>query len=279
MKETIFTPSMRFLADLLQERTGQTLSEGRMWRIEAMLGPVLRAHGFRTFDALTEAIRCDASGPLAQLAVDALLNNETSFFRDAHIFAMLGRDLVPAAMERIEAHGGERTLRVWCAGCSTGQEALSLAMLFRNGAERWPDWKVEILATDVSRTAIDKAQSGIIGQMEAQRGLPVADMLRWMEPHGEDWRISPALRGMIEFKRDNLCDPAAPRGAYDIILCRNVLLYFDADKKQHMFDILAHHAAPGGHLLLGAGETTIGLTTQFSACPHYRGAYRRAEVA
>ncbi len=280
MKQVILTPSMRFLADLLRERTGQILSESRMWRIEAALGPVLRAHGLGSLDALVYAIESDARGRLAVEAIDALLNNETSFFRDAHIFTLLAEDIFPAAMERAVALGRKKkALRIWCAGCSSGQEALSLAMLFRNDQAKWPDWKLDILATDVSHAAIDKARSGVITQMEAQRGLSISDMVRWMEPEGDGWRISPALHGMIDFRVDNLCDPKAPKGDFDIILCRNVLLYFDTERKQELFSLLAQHSAAGSWLLLGAGETTIGLTTRFVASQTYRGVYERMEPA
>jgi len=280
MKEVILTPSMRFLADLLQKHTGQILSESRMWRIEAALGPVLRMHGLGSLDALVSAIESNVRGTLAIEAVDALLNNETSFFRDTHIFNLLAEHILPAAMERASAIGRKKkALRIWCAGCSSGQEALSLAMLFRNGETKWQDWKLEILATDVSHEAIGKAQSGIITQMEAQRGLSISDMMRWMEPRGDEWKISPSLLGMIDFRVDNLCAPKAPKGDFDIILCRNVLLYFDAERKQELFSLFAKHSLAGSWLLLGAGETTIGLTTQFAASQKYRGVYERTEPA
>lgn len=279
MKEVVLTPAMRMLTELLEQKTGQTLSENRMWRIETSLGPVLRAHGLNSLDALADAIRADASDALATQAVDALLNNETSFFRDAHIFALIGDQLIPAAIREVEAQGREQKLRIWCAGCSTGQEAWSLAMLFQNGRARWPDWSMEILATDISHSAIDKARSGLIAQMEAQRGLPVSDLLRWMKPEGDDWRISPMLREMIDFRIDNLIMPQAPTGTYDIILCRNVLLYFTPERKRELLSALARYSPPAGALLLGAGETTIGLTADFTASPKHRGVYRRVDPA
>lgn len=279
MKEIARTPAMRMLADLLEEKTGQALSDSRIWRIEASLGPVLRAHGLPTIDALVAAIHADLSGALATQSVDALLNNETSFFRDAHIFTMIGKELIPAAMERAQTQGREQKLRLWCAGCSTGQEAWSLAILFENSRAQWPDWSLEILATDISHAAIARACSGVVPQMEAQRGLPVSDMLRWMEQDGDDWRLNPLLLQMIDFQVDNLMAPNAPSGVYDLILCRNVLLYFTPARKQALFSLMARHSRPGGWLLLGAGETSIGLTTQFAACPDNRGAYRRVEAA
>lgn len=279
MKEILLTPAMRMLTDLLEQKTGQILSENRLWRIETSLGPVLRARGLNALDALADAIRADASGVLATEAVDALLNNETSFFRDAHIFTLIGDQIIPAAMERAQAEGREAKLRIWCAGCSTGQEAFSLAMMFQNDRARWSDWRLDILATDISHTAIARARSGLIPQMEAQRGLSVSDMLRWMEPEGDDWRISPVVRGMIDFRIDTLVAPQAPSGAYDIILCRNVLLYFTPERKRDLFSTLARYSTPGSALLLGAGETTIGLTNDFAASQEHRGVYRRVDPA
>lgn len=279
LKSIAATQPMLMLADLLEQRTGQVLSENRMWRIETSLGPVMRAHGLKSLDALVAAIYADRGGVLGTEAVDALLNNETSFFRDSHIFTMIGRDLIPAAMEHATAQGRTNRLRIWCAGCSTGQEAWSLAMTFQNGRANWPDWTLHILATDISHAAIATAQSGVIAQMEAQRGLPVADMLAWMKPEGECWRISPVLRDMIDFRVDNLLKPQTPSGDYDLILCRNVLLYFTPERKQEMFALLARHSAPGARLLLGAGETTIGLTTEFAASARHRGIYERIEAA
>lgn len=279
MKEIVATSAMRMLTELLEQKTGQVLSESRLWRLETALGPVMRGRAIHSLEALADAIRADATGGLATQAVDALLNNETSFFRDAHIFSMIENTLIPEAIARAQAQGRERVLRIWCAGCSTGQEAWSLAMLFENGRARWPDWRLEILATDISHSAIARAQSGIVPQIEAQRGLPVSEMLRWMEPEGDDWRIGPALRGKVDFRCENLIDPKVPSGDYDLILCRNVLLYFTPERKRDLFSVLARHSAPGSWLLLGAGETTIDLTTDFAACPDHRGAYRRVDPA
>lgn len=151
-------------------------------------------------------------------------------------------------------------------------------MLFLNGRTGWPEWKMEILATDISHSAIARARSGIVPQMEAQRGLPVLDMLRWMEPEGDHWRISPTLRDMVEFQVDNLFAPEAPRGTYDMILCRNVLLYFTAEKKQQLFarGWRAMHR-PAAGCCSARGRPTNRAYGGF--CPEHRGAYRRSEAA
>jgi len=276
MLETRLTPAMRILARLLEEQTGQALAESRLWRIETSLKPVLKANGLRTLDDLVKGIENDPEKRLARAAVNALLNNETSFFRDAHIFQMLARDMLPQLMESIEASGRrEKLLRLWCAGCSTGQEAYSLAMLFRNNQERWPGWRLRITATDISSWAVERARAGLFPQIDVQRGLAINDLLRWFEPENEQWRIHGSLREMIEFRTGNLFEEKAAAGTYDIIFCRNVLLYFSPGRKRELFRILSLHSEANSYLLLGAGETVIGYSEDFAASRRFRGTYER----
>lgn len=266
---------MRILADLLESRTGQTLSHDRLWRIETSLKPLLQQKGFKSLDDLAQAVDRDRAGALAIQCVDALLNNETSFFRDPRLFQMLVQDLLPDLVRRAEEAGRRRILRVWCAGCSTGQEAYSVAMLFANGMDRWQGWRLRILATDISDTAIERARSGLFSQMDVQRGLAINDLLRWMTPQDSQWRIDRRLCDMIEFRVDNLLSPGWNGEEHDLIFCRNVLLYFHPDRKKAIFDRLARSSGPAGYLLLGAGETVIGHTEHFAASSRYRGVYER----
>ncbi len=277
MKHSALTPPMRKLATMLESRTGQVLTEDRLWRLETSLRPVLRVNGFEGLEELVAAIAVDPNGPLARAATDALVNNETSFFRDARVFRKIEQDLLPSLMADPKHNGRPRTLRVWCAGCSTGQEAFSLAMLFANNREAWPDWRLQILATDISGTAVERARSGRVSQMDVQRGLAITDLLRWMVPAGDEWLFDRRLREMIDFRVDNLLSPAAPLGEYDLILCRNVLLYFPSERKRQIFDLLARHCSADGILLLGAGETILGHTEEFVASSKHRGAYERAQ--
>lgn len=270
-----FTGTTRVLAGLLESHTGQILSENRVWRIETALKPVLRSHGMSSLEELVARLLTVKARDLADQVVDALLNNESSFFRDLQTFDMLYRDLLP----HLSATRPEKVLRIWSAGCSTGQEAYSLAIQLRKDAERWAGWRISLLATDISRGAISRAQSGIFSQIDVQRGLPINDLLRWFEPAGDDWRVSDELRRMIDFRTDNLFEPKVPQGHYDLILCRNVLLYFPLEKRRKVFEKLAAHSRPGGFLLLGAGETVIGQTDDFAASREFRGSYeRRATV-
>ncbi|MDX3910018.1 MAG: protein-glutamate O-methyltransferase CheR [Sphingobium sp.] len=270
-QDIVFTGATRVLAGLLESRTGQILSENRIWRIETALKPILRAHGFPDLEALVAKLLSRSEHPLTTEVVNALLNNESSFFRDLQIFQMISRELLP----RIRASRPDRVVRIWCAGCSTGQEAYSLAMQFRKDAEQWQGWRISILGTDISTAAIARAQSGIFSQIDVQRGLPISDLLKWFEPVGDDWKISDELRQMVDFRQDNLFDPHVPGGYFDLILCRNVLLYFSLEMRQKVFDRLAQHSRPGGYLLLGAGETVIGQTNDFISSREFRGSYER----
>ncbi|EQB10956.1 CheR family methyltransferase [Sphingobium lactosutens] len=261
----------RILSALLEARTGQTLSEGRAWRMETALRPVLRDHGLDDIDALTARLLRKGDSALEQAVVEALLNNESSFFRDLQLFDMLQTKILP----HLHESRSNRVLRIWSAGCSTGQEAYSLAIQLRNAWSRWNGWQIEILATDISGRAIEQAQSGIYSQMDVQRGLSIGDLIKWFEPHGDDWRASPELRRMIRFRQDNLFDAREPTGEYDLLLCRNVLLYFTPERRKAVLTLLGRHSHAGSILLLGAGETVIGQGDDFIAHGDFRGAYAR----
>lgn len=262
----------RFFTSLLEKRTGQILSEGRAWRMETALRPVLRQHGLSDMDALAAKLMRKSDARLEEEVVNALLNNESSFFRDLQMFDLLQRQILP----HIRAQKQDRALRIWSAGCSTGQEAYSLAIALRRDWAAWSGWRIDILATDISSSAVDQARSGRFPQMDVQRGLGVSDLLKWFEPDGEDWRASSELRRMIDFRQDNLFEAKVPTGAYDLILCRNVLLYFTPERRQTVLRQLASHAHAGSVLMLGAGETVMGQGEGFVAHPEFRGVYGRA---
>jgi chemotaxis protein methyltransferase CheR len=203
--------------------------------------------------------------------VEALLNNETFFFRDAPAFQQLRHGALPALRQRRET---TKQIRIWSAGCSTGQEAYSLAMIFANDPALWRGWNIEITATDVSEAALSKAKAGYYSPFEIQRGLPVGSMLKWFDQVGEDWRVKRELAGHVRFRRHNLL--MAQTGRFDLILCRNVLLYFSPARRVEAFERLAASMAPDGYLMLGAGETAAGHTDAFTSVPELRGLFRVA---
>jgi chemotaxis protein methyltransferase CheR len=264
--------TLRYLAAMLEARTGQQIGPNRLWRIETVLKGLLRERGIADLPSLTRLLMAGTDAGLADAVVTALLNNETFFFRDAPAFEQLRSGALEAL--RLE-RGATRRLALWSAGCSTGQEAYSLAMLFADAGSRWDGWTIDILGTDVCQAAIARARAGRYSQFEIQRGLPAKAMLHWFEQTGEDWRVKPALAKRLRFKRHHLLE-APPPGRFDLILCRNVLLYFSADRRAEAFDRLAGALAPDGYLMLGAGETVIGQTDAFVADPVLRGLYRPA---
>lgn len=257
----------RAIIALLNERTGQELDANRAWRIDSALQPVLRETGLNNLNALVTALADDAAGRLGEAVVDALLNQETSFYRDTGVLD-LAADVL-SAQHRAEPN---RRARAWSAGCSVGQEPYSLAMLMAERAaagEGAPD----IVATDVSQTAIARARAGRYSQFEIQRGLPVRRMLDWFEQDGDEWVARGELVRLVSFRRHNLVSEPPPFGMFDLLLCRNVLLYFSGEMRRRVFDRLADALRPGGVLILGAGETTIGQTDRFRPSQRFRGAY------
>jgi chemotaxis protein methyltransferase CheR len=258
----------RILSALLESRTGQQLSPARSWRIEASLKPILRELGLPTLDALVARLSSAGESALPARVVEALLNNETSFFRDASVFDQLDRD----ALDRLrQSRMSSRRLRIWSAACSTGQEAYSLAMLLRDGGTRWAGWTFDILASDASRSVVARAKAGRYSRFEIQRGLPVRTMLRWFREDGEAWVVDPLLARDIRFATHDIRGPAP--GRFDLILCRNVLMYFAVPLRTQVLDHLADALDPGGILMLGAGETVIGQTERFASHPEMRGLY------
>ncbi len=263
----------RYLANLLEVRTGQQLVASRSWRIETALKPLIRDHDFGTLDKLMAALMAGRDPGLADAVVEALLNNETFFFRDRAVFQLLESE----ALERLRvARASARRLRIWCAGCSTGQEAYSLAMMFAEASARWAGWTIDIFGTDISADAIARAREGIFSQFEIQRGLPVQAMMRWFDQDGQNWRAKRDLVRRVRFRQQNLLDGDPATVKHDVILCRNVLLYFSGERRRAVFNALAAAVAPDGYLMLGAGETVIGQTDAFASDPDLRGLYRPA---
>ena len=263
--------SSRILASLLEARTGQQLTMSRRWRIETALAALLRERGIASLDELITILVMGREPSLSNQVVEALLNNETYFFRDRTPFDLLACHALPKLARSRES---SRRIRIWSAGCSTGQEAYSLAMLFAESQANWREWTIDILATDVSSSVIERARSGVYTQFEVQRGLGIKQMIRWFEEGEDGWRAVEALRKPVRFQVHNLLEQPPHPAQFDIILCRNVLLYLCAEKRALAFERLASALAPDGWLMLGAGETVIGQTRKLASDPKARGLYR-----
>jgi chemotaxis protein methyltransferase CheR len=263
--------SSRILAGLLEARTGQQLTMSRRWRIETALSSLLRERNISTLDELITILVMGKEPSLSQRVVEALLNNETYFFRDRAPFDMLQRHALPELALRRQK---TKRLRIWSAGCSTGQEVYSLSMLFAEEPDKWRGWTVDVLGTDVSTSCIDRARNGAYSQFEVQRGLGINQMIKWFEETADGWRAVEALRKHVRFQVHNLLEPAPHPGDFDIVLCRNVLLYLSPEKKTLAFERIAGAMAEDGWLMLGAGETVIGQTGRLGADIGARGLYR-----
>jgi len=203
--------------------------------------------------------------------VEAMTTNESFFYRDKIPFDHF-RDVVIPGLISVRAM--QRRIRIWCAAASTGQEPYSLAMSIREMKEKLTGWRIEILATDLSTEVLEKAKAGIYSQFEVQRGLPIQMLVKYFKQTGETWQINPELRAMIQHRQLNLLHDFAQLGTFDVIFCRNVLIYFDQETKINIFNRLARQIEPDGFLVLGAAETVVGLTDTFRPIPDRRGLYK-----
>jgi chemotaxis protein methyltransferase CheR len=242
------------IAGLLEARTGQKLTEDRRWRIAPALAGLFRDRGISSNQDLVVLLTQPDESSLAQEVVEALLNNETYFFRDRQIFDYVASGVLPNLAAKRAA---ERKLSIWCVGCSTGQETLSVAMTFLEQQARWDGWTIEILGTDVSASAVDFAHKATYSNFQIQRGLGVGQMLGFFTETPEGWQARDNLRQMVRYEVHNVLHPAPYPGQFDLIFCRNVLLYFDGSVRSRAFARLAEALAPDGKLLLGGGETVL----------------------
>ena len=261
------------LAELLRKHSGQQLMANRHWRVDMALKPILRRHSIPDLNMLGELLASESDADLARECVEAMINNETCFFRDQANFALLTGPVLDSLREK---RSQTKRLRIWSAACSTGQEAYSLAMHFNSNPEKWADWNIHIHATDVSTSALDQARRGRYSQFEIQRGLPVMLMLKYFDQHETEWQLKDPIKRAVSFGKHNLLDKAQGSGVYDLILCRNMLMYLcDENRKQVLWN-LADASTRDGMLMLGAAETVIGQTDRFVASREFRGFYEPA---
>lgn len=270
---TASSNALAVLTALLQARTGQEMASSRSWRLDTALTPLLKERGLDTLDQLVAQLLDGRDSGVGDRIVEALINGETSFFRDQSIF-----DEMINVIAAHEANG--RRVRIWCAGCATGQEPLSLAIALAERREDTGATMPEIVATDISEASLARARAGRYTQFEVQRGLPVRRLMRWFEGEaGGDWIARPDLLRLVQYRRANLVADRAPVGQFDLVLCRNVLLYFSAPLKTQVLANLAGALRPGGTLVLGAGETVIGHTSLLEPSRRFRGFYDRMAAA
>jgi chemotaxis protein methyltransferase CheR len=258
-----------YFRKFLRERSGLVLSADKHYLLESRLLPVARRAGLASLAGLVHRLRGIDCEALAAEVVEAMTTNESFFFRDKIPFEHFRDTIIPRL---IAARNHRRRIRIWCAAASTGQEPYSLAMSIEMG-DRLSGWQIEIIATDISSEALRRARSGIYSQFEVQRGLPIMLLLKYFKQIGENWQIGPDIRAMVQFRVLNLISDFSRLGMFDLVFCRNVLIYFDQPTKISVLDRLAQNLDRDGYLVLGAAETVVGLTDSLKPVPDCRGLY------
>jgi chemotaxis protein methyltransferase CheR len=259
-----------YLQKLLKERSGLVLSADKQYLVESRLIPLARRSGLTGISDLVMKMKAGGAEPLIVAVVEAMTTNETFFFRDKVPFDHFRETILPTMLE---ARKNRRSIRIWCAASSTGQEPYSLAMILKDMGASLSGWRTEIVATDLSQEVLEKSKSGIFSQFEVQRGLPIQMLVKHFTQINETWQLSPEIRAMVQFKQLNLLHDFSSLGTFDIIFCRNVLIYFDQDTKVNVFNRLAKVIETDGFLVLGAAETVVGLSAGFNPYPERRGLY------
>jgi chemotaxis protein methyltransferase CheR len=259
-----------YLRRLLKERSGLVLSHDKQYLVESRLMPVARRVGLGSLSDLVHNLKRSSADQLIADVVEAMTTNETFFFRDRVPFDHVRDAIVPALRE---ARALQKRIRVWCAAASSGQEPYSLAMGFKEMGASLAGWRIDILATDISAEVLEKAKVGLYSQFEVQRGLPIQLLVKYFAQVGDCWQLSPEIRAMVQFRPFNLLNDFGPLGKFDLVFCRNVLIYFDQESKVGVFDRLVRQIEPDGYLVLGAAETVVGLTERFRPHPDRRGLY------
>jgi chemotaxis protein methyltransferase CheR len=266
----VTSPDYEYLRKVLKDHSGLDLSTDKQYLIESRLLPLSRKCGMSGIDELVQKMKGGSAFHIAQV-VEAMTTNETFFFRDKVPFEHFRDTIMP---EILKARASRKAIRIWCAAGSTGQEPYSLAMCLKEMSAATGGCRVEIVATDLSQDVLQKSRSGIYSQFEVQRGLPIQMLVKYFKQSGEFWQINPELRAMVQHRQLNLLHDFSSLGMFDVIFCRNVLIYFDQDTKINIFNRLAKSMEADGFLVLGAAETVVGLTDVFRPCADRRGLYQ-----
>jgi chemotaxis protein methyltransferase CheR len=260
-----------FLRKLLKERSGLDLSPDKQYLVESRLVPLARKVGMAGISELVQKMKSGSAEAVTADVVEAMTTNETFFFRDKTPFDHLKDTMLPALLQ---ARGTRRALRIWCAASSTGQEPYSIAMCLKELGPALAGWKIDIVATDLSQGVLEKSKAGIFSQFEVQRGLPIQLLVKYFTQVGDMWQLNADIRAMVQHRQLNLLQDFAHLGTFDIIFCRNVLIYFDQDTKVAIFERLARVIEGDGFMVLGAAESVVGISDAFKPHAERRGLYR-----
>lgn len=268
------TPAeFQVIAQLVKQRSGLALTEDKMYLVESRLLPVAQRHELGDLARLVQRVRAPGADAVIADVVEAMTTNETFFFRDKSPFDHFEKVILPGL---IPARAAQKSLRIWCAAASTGQEPYSLAMILKEKFPQLRDWKIDIIGTDISKEVLAKARAGTYTQFEVQRGLPIQLLVKYFRQEGQNWNISDDIKKMVQYRSFNLLDGYLSLGNFDVVFCRNVLIYFDRDTKADVLKRIAERLSGDGFLLLGAAETVIGVSDRFQPAADARGLYVKA---
>jgi chemotaxis protein methyltransferase CheR len=272
MKQDNFTWLCRYLLD----NTGLVLGPDKLYLVESRLSPVARKFNTGDLDGLAETLRSGKNAELQRDVIDAMMTNESFFFRDGKPFDQFKQVVLPRLLQNRAA---QKSFRIWSAACSTGQEPYTLAMILKEEQAKLAGWRIEIVGTDLSRDALDRAKQGAYSQFEVQRGLPITLLVKYFTQVGDRWQISPELKTNISFRELNLLSDFTSLGTFDVVFCRNVLIYFDQPTKTKILEKISRMMTSDAVLYLGGAETVLGVTEKFAPMPAQRGIYVHAAEA
>ena len=262
--------SFETLATLLKTKSGLIIGTDKLYLLETRLANIVKREKLPDMNALAERLRRPGSDALSRDVVEAMTTNESFFFRDEKPFLHFRTQALPRL---VAARPAGSQLRVWSAASSSGQEAYSLAMIVAEASSVLGGRKVEIVGTDIARDQLARAREGVYSQFEVQRGLPVQMLMRYFRKDESSWRIVDTIRAMAQFREFNLLSDLRSLGRFDIVFCRNVLIYFDQPTKTRVLEAIAGLMPPDGLLYLGGAETVLGITSRFAPMPNERGVY------
>jgi chemotaxis protein methyltransferase CheR len=254
---------------MLYAESGLAIKQDKTYLLESRLNPLIKKLGIDDLGALTNKLR-GGDNILKQQVVEAMTVNETFFFRDIHPFDRFRDIVIPKIIENKPAGS---TIRIWCAACSSGQEPYSLAILLKENAAKFGNYRFEIIGTDLSSDILDVARKGKYTQFEVQRGMPIQLLVKYFTQEGTDWHLKDDIKKMVRFENFNLLKPMTKYGTLDVIFCRNVLIYFDPETKAKILAELHARMPKFGFLFLGGAETVVGVTDKFKPYPNERGIY------
>lgn len=261
----------KFFEEMLRRESGLVITPDKIYLLESRLLPLAAKEGLKGLEGIVAKLRAGAPD-LKKSVIDAMTTNETSFFRDSQPFQRLKDDILPVLLK---SRAATRQLRIWSAACSSGQEPYTIAMVLKEMGAQLSGWNIEILATDLSNDILAQARQGLYTQFEVQRGLPIQLLVKYFGQVGDKWQIRQEVRNMVTFKQANLLTDVPTLGVFDIVFCRNVLIYFDVANKAKVLGAIKNQIRQDGVLFLGGAETVIGVTDAFKPMPDLRGIYVR----